>query len=116
MKLLGLGLDIVEIDRIKKLAGRNRKFLSRVFSADEIEYCDNKKKKWQHYAVRFAAKEAVWKALGREGLALSAIAVRRDGSGRPSITVQGRAPKVKLEVSLSHSDVYAMAVAMAWRP
>ena len=115
MTLIGLGLDIVEIERVKRLAQRNRRFLARVFSREEIRYCEPKRKKWQHFAVRFAAKEAVWKALGRDGLALNAISVRRDARGRPSIAIAGRRLPVRLEISLSHSDVYAMAIAMAYK-
>ena len=114
MKVLGLGLDIVEIERVRQLARRNRRFLSRVFTPEEIRYCLPKKKKWQHFAVRFAAKEAVWKALGKDGLPLSAISIHRDARGRPSVRVQGRRPSARLEISLSHSDLYAMAVAMAY--
>ena len=115
MDIVGLGLDIVEIERVRKLALKNKRFLKRVFSPEEIRYCETKKKKWQHFAVRFAAKEAVWKALGRDGLALSAISVRRDARGRPSVKIAGKKPAGKLEISLSHSEVYAMAVAMAYR-
>jgi len=113
---MGIGLDIVEIGRIARL-GRSRRFIQRVFSPEEIRYCDGKKKKWQHYAARFAAKEAVWKALGRSGLALRDISVVRDPSGRPAVQVRGRsAPDVQL--SLTHCDQYAAAAAFrlpAWR-
>ena len=114
--LQGIGLDIVEIRRIQQLAKRNRRFLTRVFSKDEIAYCRAKKKSWQHFAVRFAAKEAVWKALGSSNLTLPDITVVRDKNGRPRVKLLGRkAPKVDFELSLSHSDLYAMAVAVAVR-
>src|SRR5579885_1140731 len=80
---MDIGLDIVEIDRIRGLARRSPRFLSRVFSAEEIAYCRGKRLQWQHFAVRFAAKEAVWKALGREGLGLKDISVSRDERGKP---------------------------------
>ena len=104
---MGLGLDIVEIGRIARL-GRSRRFLERVFSREEILYCDGKKDKWQHYAVRFAAKEAVWKALGRPGLALKDISVTREPSGRPAVRIRGRAAK-DVQLSLTHCDRYAAA-------
>jgi holo-[acyl-carrier protein] synthase len=105
-----LGCDIVEIDRVRALARRQPRFLTRVFSADEIAYCKGKKAQWQHFAVRFAAKEAVWKALGLESVALKDIAVWRDERGRPGVLIRGKkAAGVKL--SLSHSERYAMAVA-----
>jgi len=108
---LGLGIDIVEIRRIARLAKLNTRFLNRVFSKEEIAYCSGKKGKWQHFAVRFAAKEAVWKALGSSGLALRDISIRRDRLGRPHVVLRGRlAPRV--HVSLTHSEEYAAAVAL----
>ena len=103
-----LGLDIVEIKRIARLAQRNKRFLSRVFSPAEIRYCRDKKKKWQHFAVRFAAKEAVWKALGRPGLNLKDISIKRAVSGRPSVLLGGRAAPY-IQVSLTHTETTAVA-------
>jgi holo-[acyl-carrier protein] synthase len=110
-----VGLDIIEVDRVASLAKRNPRFLRRVFTADERRYCLGKKKKWQHFAVRFAAKEAVWKALGLRGLALRDISVQRDRFGRPSVTLEGR-PAGYIQISLSHSDTYAAAVAVLLKP
>ena len=108
---LSVGLDIIEIDRVAALAERNPRFLLRVFTPQERRYCLGKKKKWQHFAVRFAAKEAVWKALGRRDLPLRDISVRRDRFGRPSVVLEGTAaPSIRL--SLSHSDKTAAAVAV----
>ena len=106
-----LGLDIVEIGRIRSLARRNARFLKRVFSNEEIRYCKGKKKQWQHFAVRFAAKEAVWKAVGQPGLRLKDISVRRAASGRPSVVLKGR-PAKDIQISLSHSEHYAAAVVL----
>jgi len=109
---LGLGLDIVEIGRVARL-GRDRRFIERVFSPEEIRYCDGKKKKWQHYAVRFAAKEAVWKAIGRAGVALKDISIARGPSGRPAVRIRGKsAPGV--QVSLTHCEHYAAAAAFSF--
>jgi holo-[acyl-carrier protein] synthase len=102
----------VEIDRIRSLAERNPRFLNRLFSEEEIRYCQGKKLRWQHFAVRFAAKEAVWKALGRDGLSLKSIEVRRDELGRPSVAIEGR-PEPGISISLSHGTKTAMAVALA---
>lgn len=107
----GLGLDIVEISRIRDLAKRNPRFLARVFSPDEIHYCRGKRRAWQHFAVRFAAKEAVWKAVGEAGLGLRDIAISRDGDGRPGVLLKGR-PARNIQISLTHSDDYAAAVAL----
>ncbi len=106
-----VGIDIVEISRVSQLAKRNRRFLTRVFSAEEIRYCKDKKKKWQHFAVRFAAKEAVWKALGRPGLNLKDISIHRAASGRPGIMLEGRAAP-HIQISLTHTEDYAAAVAL----
>jgi len=109
-----LGADIVEIARIRALAKRQPRFLTRVFSADEIAYCRGKKLQWQHYAVRFAAKEAVWKSLGMRGLALRDISIKRGRDGRPEVLLKGRATS-KIKITLSHSERYALAVAVKSR-
>lgn len=106
-----LGVDIVEIPRIKSLARRNKKFLPRVFSQAEIDYCLSKKDPWPHFAVRFAAKEAVYKALGRADVTFNAISVSRDKKGRPLVTIKGR-PAKRLKLSLSHGRDHAVAFAI----
>lgn len=106
---MDIGLDIVETRRIRGLASRNPRFLTRVFTDDEISYCRASKTQWQRFAVRFAAKEAVWKALGQQGIALKDISVARDAHGKPSILLKGK-PARRLKLSLSHSDSYAVAV------
>jgi holo-[acyl-carrier protein] synthase len=106
-----LGADIVEIERVEALAKRQPRFLTRVFSPEEIAYCRGKKTQWQHFAVRFAAKEAVWKALGQEGLSLRDITVSRGPDGRPGVMLKGRETD-RVKLTLSHSERYAMAVAV----
>ena len=108
-----IGLDIVEIARIKKAC--TPAFLKRVFSPSEIAYCKGKKSPWQHFAVRFAAKEAVYKALNLEGVALRDISVARDADGRPSVVLRGK-PVPSVALSLTHSDHYAAAVAISTSP
>jgi holo-[acyl-carrier protein] synthase len=105
-----LGIDIVEIRRIKVLGTKTPRFLDRVFTKDEIAYCRDKSNPWQHFAVRFAAKEAVWKALGRERVALRDISISRDRRGKPSVLLKGR-PLKGCRVSLTHCEEYAAAVA-----
>jgi holo-[acyl-carrier protein] synthase len=108
--VLGLGIDIVEIERVARL-GKDRRFLERVFTAEEIRYCGTKSRKWQHYAARFAAKEAVWKSLGRGGLALRDISIENKASGSPAVIIRGRrVPGIR--ISLTHCDRYAAAVAV----
>ncbi len=106
-----LGVDLVEISRIRALAKKNPKFLTRVFSSAEIAYCRAKKDPWPHFAVRFAAKEAVYKALGRAEIPLTAISVDRPASGRPVVRLSGR-PARKLKLSLSHGREHAVAFAI----
>lgn len=108
---MDIGCDIVEISRVKALARRNSRFLSRVFTAGEIAYCKAKKDPWRHFAVRFAAKEAVWKALDRAGLALQDISVDRTDRGKPHVLLYGKKTS-NLKLTLSHGDDYAMAVAL----
>lgn len=106
-----IGLDIVEIERVRELGRKTPRFLSRVFTPAEISYCRGKKLQWQHFAVRFAAKEAVWKALGKVGLRLKDISISRDKRGKPGILLRGK-PCPSLIISLSHSERYALAVAV----
>ncbi len=110
-----VGTDLVDVKRIAASI-KNPRFLERVFTASEIKYCGGKKNSAQHYAVRFAAKEAVWKALSEvqvKGIAHKEIGVARAPSGRPSVSLSKRLKKYekKIHLSLSHTDEYALAVA-----
>ena len=73
---MDIGVDIVEIDRIARSV-KNPRFLKRVFTASEVAYCRARKNSAQHFAVRFAAKEAVWKAVGQPRLLHRDIQVRQ---------------------------------------
>jgi len=116
MQLIGVGLDIIEVGRIRRL-GRNPRFLPKVFTPEEIRYCCARKNRWQHLAVRFAAKEAVWKALGRGGVRWRDIGVVRQGSGRPEVRLRHKKfGRVTVLVSLSHTERYAAACAVAFKP
>jgi len=105
-----IGIDIVEVSRIAKLI-KSKQFLKRVFTAQEIAYCSAKKNKAQHFAVRFAAKEAVYKALGQAELALTDIGVKNLPSGKPEVYIRGKR-KPRMAISLTHTDAYAAAVAI----
>ena len=111
---MDVGCDIVEISRVRALARRNKRFFARVFTEAEIAYCKDHKDPWRHFAVRFAAKEAVWKALDQEGLALRDISVDRTERGKPHVLIKGKRA-ANLKLSLSHGDDYAMAVALKVR-
>lgn len=110
---MNIGVDIVEIDRIAK-STRNERFLQRVFTPQEVAYCKAHAHSAQHFAVRFAAKEAVWKAIGNPKLSHRDIQVRNRANGKPEIHFP---PKFKslarrVSVSLSHGRDYAVAMAI----
>ena len=93
MKIFGIGTDIVNIKRIEKsLKGKNNNFKKRIFSQNEIIYCEKKKNPFSFYAKRFAAKEALSKALGtgiRNGINFKDIEILNDNFGKPSIKLKG---------------------------
>ena len=93
MKIFGIGTDIVNIKRMEKTLKTNGKaFKKRIFSKDEIIYCENKKNPSRFFAKRFAAKEALSKALGtgiRKGIDFRNIEISNDVLGKPSINLKG---------------------------
>lgn len=115
MKIIGTGVDIVEVARIKT-AAKTSGFLKRVFSPEELSYSLKGKKKWEHLAVRFAAKEAVWKSLGQQNVALQKISVTRTHTGKPLVDLKNLpVPKRwKASISLAHSDNYAVAYCLVY--
>jgi holo-[acyl-carrier protein] synthase len=114
MKIYGTGIDIVEVDRVRRLLGKNNRFRDRVFTKAEIRYCEGKKKKYEHYAVRFAAKESVWKALGKGGIGLKSIEVKNETGGKPQIVIKHSLldKKHEIVITLSHTKKYAIAHAL----
>lgn len=118
--ITGIGTDITETERIKKAIEKEKGFRELVFSAAEIAYCSAQAQPYQHYAARFAAKEAFFKALGTgwaAGTAFSEVEVEKDGLGKPFITLRGQTasvlPQLKnttIWLSLSHITSAATAV------
>ena len=107
---MAIGVDIVDIKRISRMI-KNSRFLERVYTKEEVKYCSGKKNNSQNFAVRFAAKEAVWKILNDKKITHKDIGVKNLPSGKPEVFIKGK--KVKnIEISLSHSDEYAVAVAL----
>ncbi|MCK5105995.1 MAG: holo-ACP synthase [Elusimicrobiales bacterium] len=105
----GIGIDIVDIKRIKK-AVETTLFLKRFFTPSEIKYCLKGKNKFERIAARFAAKEAVIKATGLKKLALKDIALVKDKTGKPSIKIMNKKyAGLKALISLSHTADYACA-------
>ncbi|MDO4796578.1 MAG: holo-ACP synthase [Coriobacteriales bacterium] len=121
MALAGIGVDILEIARMEKVLERRPNFARRVFTAEERAYCDRMARPAKHYAARFAAREAVLKALGTgfsQGIGLADVSVARNEAGRPEVVLAGRAQEVALEqgvreVALSLSYTHDVAVANA---
>lgn len=124
MSILGTGIDIVECLRIAQMIERHGElFITRVYTDLEIEYCSARKAATQHYAGRWAAKEAVLKALGtgwRRGIAWRDIEVRNDRNGAPSVHLRGGALEVmeragirQLHLSISHCRSFAVAHVIA---
>ena len=105
--IYGTGIDIVDISRFDRILERgNQPLLDRLFTLGEREYCSHRKNSAQHYALRFAAKEALLKALGtglRGGLSWQDIEVVHDGNGKPEFRFAGIAAKIVTEKSLSRS-------------
>jgi len=126
MMIYGIGIDVVEVDRIETaIARQGQAFLDRLFTEREKEYCRKQKRPEMHYAARFAAKEAVSKALGT-GIGGKAgwleMEVMRGDSGAPTILFHGKAADfiaaegiAMVQVSLTHARDYAAANAVAIR-
>ena len=122
--MIGVGVDIIEIERVRGVLERHgHRFLRHVFLEDEVRYCSSRRDPASHYAARFAAKEAVVKALAvKRGMRFlwRDIEVLRNPDGAPSIRLTGRARDVAtqravrdIHVSVSHSDTHAVAMATA---
>jgi holo-[acyl-carrier protein] synthase len=120
--ITGLGVDIVEIERMREAIERRPRIKERLFSEQERRYCDKRSKPEVHYALRFAAKEAVLKALGTgfSGMRFTDVEVVREANGRPVPKLSGRAAEyaeqlgvVEMHLSLSFTHTTAVASAVA---
>jgi holo-[acyl-carrier protein] synthase len=118
--IVGIGVDIVGIERMRRaLERQGDRFIRRLFTASEQEYCRAHRDPVPYFAVRFAAKEALFKALGTgwsQGIAWVDAEVRRNEQGAPSLALSGKADEIgrslgvtALHVSLSHSEENAIA-------
>jgi holo-[acyl-carrier protein] synthase len=126
MEIVGIGTDIVECLRIGRMIEQHGElFLTRVFTAREIRYCQSRKHATEHFAGRWAAKEAILKCLGTgwsRGLSWTDVEVRNEPGGRPRVLMCGGAKDVAqnlriadILVSISHCRAYATAFALAVR-
>jgi holo-[acyl-carrier protein] synthase len=121
--VIGTGIDIVDISRFDRFVSEgNEAIFRRLFTAGEMRYCRARKREAQHFALRFAAKEAFLKACGlglREGLSWHDIEVVNDELGKPDLRLSGKAAEISRSmgvgrtfVSLSHDGGYAVAMVL----
>ena len=118
--IFGIGIDLIEVERVAEKIGKKAGFKELVFSKSEIDYCERMTNKYEHYAARFAAKEAFFKAMGtgwRNGTAFNEIEITNNENGKPEISFSGNTAvtiaEMKLgniSVSLSHLKSTASAV------
>lgn len=118
------GVDMVEIQRVKdSIDSRGYSFINRIFTPAEIEYCEKRKSgKYESYSARFAAKEAISKALGTgftQGVGLKGIELISTESGKPEVLLHGRTKErfdsiggMAIDVSITHCRDYAVAFAV----
>jgi len=122
--VIGIGTDITECLRIARMIERHGElFINRVYTAEEIRYCQNRRQSTQHFTGRWAAKEAVMKALGtgwRPGIGWRDIEIRSEPGGRPVVGVRGGVKEAveqlgvaRILVSISHCRTHATAYAIA---
>ena len=116
-----VGNDIIELKRIEEsINSLEEKFLNRVYTKKEIDYCESSKNmKYQHYAARFAAKEAIFKAISplfknKFDISWKDIEILNDSNGRPYANIINNNIKdIIIDISLSHIKEYAIATAIA---
>jgi holo-[acyl-carrier protein] synthase len=124
MGVVAHGIDMVDCNRLAEVMGRYRKrFLQRVYTPAELDYCLGRKRELEHLAGRFAAKEAVLKVLGtgwRQGINWTDVEILNDPSGQPRVILRGRCLEVAREkriarvlISISHITTHAIASAVA---
>jgi holo-[acyl-carrier protein] synthase len=118
--IVGMGIDVAEVKRIQAvIESQKERFLRRVYTQEEIAYCEQFKNRFERYAGRFAAKEAAMKALGTgwsRGVRWVDVEVVRQRGGRPTISLKGEAKKIadalgvrNIALSITHTSVQAIA-------
>jgi holo-[acyl-carrier protein] synthase len=126
MEIMGIGTDIVECLRIGRMIEQHGElFLTRVYTEREIHYCQGRKRAMEHFAGRWAAKEAILKCLGtgwRRGICWTEVEVRNDMQGKPKVHLCGGVKELAqtlhvadILLSISHCRAYATAYAVAMR-
>jgi holo-[acyl-carrier protein] synthase len=121
--VIGIGIDIIEIERIKKsIDDYGDSFLNKVYTINELEYCLSKHNKYQHFAARFAAKEAIYKALAsgwKKDASWKNIEIINEPTGLPTAKFFGKLKEFMgedkdIKISMSHSDNYVTCVALIY--
>ena len=108
--ILGIGTDIIEIERIRKAIERwGNDFLKHILTDKEITHAKHYRTPWAHYAGRFAAKEAIFKAVGDPGLSWHDVMITNDKEGKPVCKHRRANFKNRILISISHSKDYATA-------
>ena len=121
MEIYGIGTDIIEISRIREAINRTSSFKRKVYTEKEIEYIEKKKEPYASYAGRFAAKEAVSKALGTgvRGFSLNDVEILNDELGKPTVTLYNNllnhSEDLKIQISISHSREYAVSTVIIYK-
>ena len=116
MSELYIGTDLVDVTRIKKLIDKyNTKFLNKIFSIEEQKYCNSKSSPEIHYAGRFAAKEAIIKAIKSSGINIpidfNSIVVLNKSDGAPYVELD-KIHNCSMKISISHTDTHAISFAL----
>jgi len=122
--VIGIGIDIIEIERIKKSVDEyGDQYLKKVYTPNELKYCLAKKNKYQHLAARFAAKEAIYKAISsnwNSELSWQDMEIINGPNGMPEVKFKGNLEKFlsnekSLKISMSHSRDYVACVAIVYK-
>lgn len=121
--IFGIGIDIIEIERIQNSVEKFKDtFLNKIYTQTELDYCLSKKNKYQHLAARFAAKEAIAKAVATgwsKGFRWKDIEIFNESSGMPNVTLYGNLKKFlgenkALKITMSHSKHYVTCFAIIY--
>jgi holo-[acyl-carrier protein] synthase len=109
--IIGIGIDLIEVGRIRRAIERNERFVDRVFTESEIKYSEGKKSRFEHLAARFAVKEAFFKAIGQR-IAWADVETRNLESGQPQVALLAKNEYgfTRSHVTISHTAEYATAV------
>ncbi|MCX7994383.1 MAG: holo-ACP synthase [candidate division WOR-3 bacterium] len=123
MEIFGIGIDIIEVARIKSAIERHKRFIDKIFAPEEIKFSDRGVFRYEELAGRFAAKEAVLKAIKtgwRKGISYRNVVILNEKSGAPYVVLSGRAKEIcdelkiiRIFVSISHTKELAIGLAIA---